>query len=447
MAIATDPICGMQIDPEDAVATAEHEGERYWFCSEACRDAFLGDPAPTPDRITEAELAQRSGATVERIRDLVGLGILEPDTGARFRRRDVMRTRVLDYLGSMGIDTEEIGRAFASGHLTLGYLEAAGRRHPRSSLTHADICERIGLPLESLERVYVAFGLRAPGRDEEVREEDLVSLDALKVMVAAGVTEKDLLRLARVWGDSTRRIAQYLPRHFHDAVEQGYRRRGLEDNQAYEAAVREVGMRIGRSGEDLVGWLFRRHSEVFMTEHQLGHVEVALENAGVRRRRPQTPEAAVFADLTGYTELAEASGDEVAADVALAFAQLVTEVAARHRGSIVKLLGDGVLLHFPDPGDAVRASLDVVRQAPSQGLPAAHIGVNAGPMLYDQGDYFGRTINLASRIASAAGAGQVYVGESVVGAVPQEGFTLSSLGGFDLKGFGEPVALYQAHPG
>lgn len=447
MAIATDPICGMRIDPEDAVATAEHEGERYWFCSEACRDAFLGDPAPTPDRITEAELAQRSGATVERIRDLVGLGILEPDTGARFRRRDVMRTRVLDYLGSMGIDTEEIGRAFASGHLTLGYLEAAGRRHPRSSLTHADICERIGLPFESLERVYVAFGLRAPGRDEEVREEDLVSLDALKVMVAAGVTEKDLLRLARVWGDSTRRIAQYLPRHFHDAVEQGYRRQGLEDNQAYEAAVREVGMRIGRSGEDLVGWLFRRHSEVFMTEHQLGHVEVALENAGVRRRRPQTPEAAVFADLTGYTELAEASGDEVAADVALAFAQLVTEVAARHRGSIVKLLGDGVLLHFPDPGDAVRASLDVVRQAPSQGLPAAHIGVNAGPMLYDQGDYFGRTINLASRIASAAGAGQVYVGESVVGAVPQEGFTLSSLGGFDLKGFGEPVALYQAHPG
>ena len=71
MAIATDPICGMRIDPEDAVATAEHEGVRYWFCSEACRDAFLGDPAPTPDRITEAELAQRSGTTIGRIRELV----------------------------------------------------------------------------------------------------------------------------------------------------------------------------------------------------------------------------------------------------------------------------------------------------------------------------------------------------------------------------------------
>ena len=88
--------------------------------------------------------------------------------------------------------------------------------------------------------------------------------------------------------------------------------------------------------------------------------------------------------------------------MALAFAQLVGEVATEHRGSIVKLLGDGVLLHFPDPGDAVRASLDLVERAPAQGLPPTHIGVNAGPMLYDQGDYFGRTVNVASRIASHA---------------------------------------------
>jgi class 3 adenylate cyclase len=156
------------------------------------------------------------------------------------------------------------------------------------------------------------------------------------------------------------------------------------------------------------------------------------------------PEAAVFADLSGYTALTEASGDEAAADVAMAFAELVNEVATRHRGSVVKLLGDGVLLHFADPGDAVRASLDLVVETPAHGLPPTHIGVNAGPMLYDQGDYFGRTVNVAARIASHAEPGRVYVGESLVGAVPHEGFTLSRLGATELKGVAEPVMLYEA---
>lgn len=445
MAIVMDPVCGMRIDPDDAVATADHDGTRYWFCSEACRDAFASDPDPARDRLTEAELARRSGITPDRIRELVDFGILGSDDDGTFPRRDVMRARVVAYLQGMGIDAADLGRALQSGHLTLGYLEAAGRQHPRSTMTHTEAAEQIGLPFETLERVYVAFGLRAPQRDERVREEDLGVLDILRVLVEAGVGATGVLRMARVWGDSTRRIAEYLPHYFHEAVEEGFRQRGLDDNQAFEAAIREVGMRIGRSGEDLLGWLFRRHSEVFMTAHQVDHVEVALDHAGIRRRPPRAPEAAVFADLSGYTALTEASGDKIAADVAMAFAELVTEVATRHRGSVVKLLGDGVLLHFADPGDAVRASLDLVVEAPAQGLPPTHIGVNAGPMLYDQGDYFGRTVNVASRIASQAESGRVYVGESLVGSVPQEGFTLSEVGAFELKGVAEPMTLFEAH--
>lgn len=446
MAIVTDPVCGMRIDPDDAAATAEHDGQRYWFCSEACRGAFVADPDPARDRLTEQELAGRSRASVERIRELVAVGILEPDDDGTFARRDVMRARVVAYLQTMGIDPGDLARAVDSGHLTLGYLEAAGREHPRARRTHAEVAEQIGLPVETLERVYVAFGLRPPDPEERVREEDLPVLDILRVLVQAGVRARDVLRMARVWGDGTRRIAQYVPHYFHDTVEAGFRQRGLSDNQAYEAAIREVGMRVGRSGEDLLGWLFRRHSEVFMTAHQLDHVEEALENAGIRRRPQRTPGAAVFADLAGFTTLTEESGDAVAADVALAFAQLVSEVATRHRGSIVKLLGDGVLLHFADPGDAVRASLEIARRAPTEGLPPTHIGVNAGPMLYDQGDYFGRTVNVASRIASHAEPGRVFVGESLVGIVRDEGFTLSELGAFELKGVTQPVTLYEALP-
>jgi adenylate cyclase len=152
----------------------------------------------------------------------------------------------------------------------------------------------------------------------------------------------------------------------------------------------------------------------------------------------------VFADLTGYTRLTEEAGDEVAAQVSLTLAQLVSEIAARHQGEVVKMLGDGVHFHFRDPGDAVRASLEIVEDVSPNGLPPAHIGVNAGPMIYDEGDYFGRTVNIAARIASQAGAGQVFVGEDLLHSVSPKGFRVVEVGEFELKGIARPVKLYEA---
>ena len=395
------------------------------------------------DRLSEAELAARCGTGPAQIRRLVELGILEPE-GGTFARRDVMRARVVGQLEAMGIEPEALGAALASGHLRLGYLEASGRRQPRSERTFAQVADGMDVPFESLERVYVAFGLPRPGPDEFVREEDLEAIGFLPVLFGAGVAERDVLRLARVWGDSVRRVAQYLPHHFHTAVEERFRARGLGDNEAFEAAFREVGVRAGRSGEDLLGWLFRRHSEVFMTEHQVAHVETALEESGVRPRPPRGVEAAVFADLSGYTRLTEERGDEVAAEMSLTLAQLVTELAELHRGSVVKLLGDGVYLHFRDPGDAVRASLDIVERTESRGLPPAHVGANAGPMLYDEGDYFGRTVNIAARIAARAGPGQVYVGAGLEASVAEAGFRLVRVGDVELKGIARPVTIFEA---
>jgi adenylate cyclase len=399
-----------------------------------------------PDRLTEAELADRCGTSPDGIRRLVELGILEPEDGT-FARRDVMRARVVNHLDALGIEAEALAAAIASGHLRLGYLESSGRRQPRSERTFAELAEELGLPFPALERLYVAFGLPGPASDERVREEDLEAIRIVPVMLRAGVDGSDLLRLARVWGDSARRLAQYLPHHFHATVEEQFRRRGLGDNEAYEAALREVGVRTGRSGEDLLGWLFRRHSEVFLTEHQFEHVETALEEAGVRRRPPRTLEAAVFADLSGYTQLTEELGDEVAAGMSLTLARLAGEVAARHRGSVVKLLGDGVYLHFRDPADAVRASLEIVASTGSRGLPPAHVGANAGTMLYDEGDYFGRTVNIAARIAAHAEAGQVHVGEALAEAVVEDGFRLVEVGEVALKGIARPVRIFEAVSG
>jgi adenylate cyclase len=395
------------------------------------------------DRITEAELAERAGTSIDHLRELRDLGILQAEDGT-YLRRDVMRVRVIVELEAKGMDAEALGAAVASGHLTLGYLESAGRRFPRSDRTVAQLSEEMGTSPETLQSLYVALGLPRPPLKEYVREEDLPVLRALPVLFGAGVGEGDILRALRVWAESARRVAQFQAHYFHHTIEAPFRHRGLRDNQAFEAAIREVAFRMGHSGEQMLDWLFRRHSEVFLREHQFEHVEAALEEAGIRQRPPKKVEASVFADLTGYTRLTEEAGDEVAARVALALAQLVNEIAARHRGEVVKLLGDGVHFHFRDPGDAIRASLELVQTVRPHGLPPAHIGVNAGPMIYDEGDYFGRTVNIASRIASQAGGDQVFVGEDARREVTPNGFRLVEVGNFDLKGISEPVMLYEA---
>ena len=392
---------------------------------------------------TEAEVAERVGTTPQTIRRLAELGILEAE-GERYPARAILRARVVLDLDRMGIDEEAVGHAYASGDLSLGYVEVGGRRPPRSDRTFEVLGEEIGVPFPMLQRIYVAFGLPRPAADELVREEDYQLVTAIPVLFGAGVSEGEILRMARVWGDSARKVSQFQTHYLHRSIEEPFRRRGLRDNEAFEAALREVAVRAGRSGEDLLGWLFRRHSEVFQAEHMFAHIETALEDAGVHTRSPRGVEGCVFADLTGYTKLTEDSGDEVAASVSLKLAEVVSEVASRHDGHVVKMLGDGVHFHFADPNDAVAASLELVEAVRPAGLPPAHIGVNAGPMIYDEGDYFGRTVNIAARIASQAGPDQVFVGMDVVDAVQLRGFRLEEVGAFELKGIRDPVTILQA---
>jgi adenylate cyclase len=398
----------------------------------------------TLDRLTGDEVAERAGTTPEHIALLSKVGILEPEDDGTYPRRDVLRARFVLGLDAMGIDANAVADALASGDLTLGYVEIGGRRPPRSNGTFAELSDEIDIPFVTLERIYVAFGLPRPTPDEFVREEDLPLMKFIPVLVGAGLSEGDVLRLARVWGDSARRVAQFQSHYLHHSIEEPFRQRGLRDNAAFEAALREVGVRSGRSGEDLLGWLYRRHSEVFETEHLFDHVETALEDAGVHRKEPRQVESCVFADLSGYTRLTEESGDEEAARVSLKLAELVNEIASRHRGSVVKMLGDGVHFHFKDPSDAVMASLEIVERVQPAGLPPAHVGVNAGPMIYDEGDYFGRTVNIAARIASQAGPAQVFVGEDVLRHITPSGFRLVEVGAFELKGIAKPLMLYEA---
>jgi adenylate cyclase len=156
----------------------------------------------------------------------------------------------------------------------------------------------------------------------------------------------------------------------------------------------------------------RRQQELVWTEGLVEHIEYELEAAGMLGRPGRVP-AMLFLDLVGYTRLTEEQGDAAAAALAETLALLVNRSARAHGGVPIKWLGDGVMVHFREPAGAVRSALDLVGQLPKAGLPPAHVGVAAGPVVIQGGDYFGRTVNLAARIAARAGAGQVLVSQRV----------------------------------
>jgi adenylate cyclase len=111
----------------------------------------------------------------------------------------------------------------------------------------------------------------------------------------------------------------------------------------------------------------------------------------------------------------------------------------------VKYLGDGVMFHFREPGSGVRGALDMVDGAREAGLPPAHVGLHAGPVLFQEGDYFGRTVNAAARIADYARQGEVLVSQEAVDACEGGGVRFSEIGPVELKGLAGPLRLYSAH--
>ncbi|HTE67991.1 MAG TPA: adenylate/guanylate cyclase domain-containing protein [Actinomycetes bacterium] len=189
--------------------------------------------------------------------------------------------------------------------------------------------------------------------------------------------------------------------------------------------------------------IYRRQQELLWTEGLVERIEDELEAAGMLGRPGRVP-AMCFLDLVGYTRLTEEQGDAAAAALAETLAVLVNRSAREHGGVPVKWLGDGVMVQFREPAGAVLAALGMVEQLPQAGLPPVHVGVAAGPVVVQGGDFFGRTVNLAARIAAQASPGQVLVSQGVAESAPPKGVSFVELGELRLKGFARPVRLLEA---
>jgi hypothetical protein len=200
-----------------------------------------------------------------------------------------------------------------------------------------------------------------------------------------------LTRIGRAYAEGLRLAANVENEAYRARFTGPVRASGADQRTVMELASQLATAFLPLVDRALMG-IYRRQQEVVWTEDLVEDIETELEAAGVLTR-PQRVPAMSFLDLVGYTRLTEERGDQAAAELAGSLAVLVDRSSREHGGVPVKWLGDGVMVHFRDPQGAVLAALGMVEQLPQAGLPPAHVGVAAGPVVVQGGDYFGRTVN------------------------------------------------------
>jgi class 3 adenylate cyclase/YHS domain-containing protein len=152
----------------------------------------------------------------------------------------------------------------------------------------------------------------------------------------------------------------------------------------------------------------------------------------------------VFADLAGYTALTEIHGDEHAVEMVEQYGSEVRELLPGFDAQEIKTIGDALLIRVPDAGKAVSLGIEIVdRICAKHAFPAVRIGMHHGPAIEREGDYFGRTVNIAARVAALAGAGEVLAtAETIESAGPLVSVELHERGVSTLKGIEHPISLY-----
>jgi adenylate cyclase len=399
-----------------------------------------GGRTQLPYRIRE--VAERANVPEDFVRRLVAIGALPGEDGG-LGPREVRRARLLHSWEAAGLSVETIVALVDRGALSLGFLDAPVMATPeRLDRSYEQLATDRGVPVAFLQAVHQALGFAPPDPGARAGEDDVAMLDLAELFRGAGVDDEATLRLLATYADSLRRIAKAEADYYEASIERPLRRRGLDEPRLIEFGTR-LGDRAVALLERAIFMLYRRHREHVWTDHAINHVEEALERSGSRERVPQPP-AICFVDLTGYTQLTEERGDQVAARVAGRLASLVNDISRSRGGRPVRWLGDGGMFHFRESRTAVLAGLDMVERAPAADLPPAHVGIHTGPVISQDGDVYGRTVNLAARIAAYARAGQVVVSEETAHRSGDHQLRLEPLGAVDLKGVAEPLPLYEA---
>jgi len=329
------------------------------------------------------------------------------------------RQRVEAALRSLGISDEAIaGARERDDPGGLIFDEIVLPADEQRTVTPADIVARGGLDVEQVGRIMAAFGLPVPAADHPTFTE-----------------EEAEVQVSRVYGQMLARIAQAETQLFRVFVEPQLRAEGVDPLEALQT-VQEVLSELLELTEPLILGVHRRWVEHYLAQAAVGEAEaVGLlpDMAGAVRV------SLLFVDLKDFTAYAYDVGDAVAVEAIARFAEIVD--GQRGPARFNKALGDGYMLAYADTAAAVSAGARIVAGMRAPGLPLVHASAHRGMAIAREGDYFGRVVNLASRLLTIAGGDEIIATREVVEDCGPE-FGWQPAGDVMVRGVAEPVDVF-----
>jgi adenylate cyclase len=299
----------------------------------------------------------------------------------------------------------------------------------RRTVSPRAIEEAGGLPADDVIAAIKGFGLSIEGPDEPWFSEEEARVFIALAELGALWPRDTYLQVSRVYGQALATIARA---EVQSAI------RNLEDLAA-ERSVRELrdGMEaLLPLADPILAGVHRR-----WIEHELAQASVfAVEDSGAEARGA-VHVALLFVDIKDFTAYVDTAGDRAGIAAIEQFDQIVQE---EHGGSgqVVKALGDGFMLVYPNGLDAVTAAHSMMRRMPSEHGPTLHASVHEGLALHRGGDYFGRTVNLAARLLGLSDSDERIATRAVVDAAGER-FEWEPRGTTHIRGFREPVEIFR----
>jgi len=356
--------------------------------------------------------------------------------GTRGKAREA-RLDLLQELADDGVSLEDLRQAVSEDRLALlpveRVLEGEGRRY-----TAAEVGERAGVDEDLLRRNRLALGLPDPGPDDAAfTEEDVKAAKRIAALRGAGLPDEGILEVSRVIGLALAQVAAAS----RALVAQSTLAEGgneAEVGRRLAEGARELGPMMG----PLLEYVLNLHLREQVRSDVIGRAEIRTG------RLPGSQEVtACFADMVGFTKLGEELPPEELGALTGRLGELASGVADPPV-RLVKMIGDAAMLVSPDNDALIDAALDLVErsEAEGEGFPPLRAGLARDAALARAGDWYGRPVNLASRITGIAYPGSVLVSEDVRDAAGAS-FRWSFAGERRLKGIDGKVRLFRVRRG
>lgn len=387
------------------------------------------------DGLSVADAARRVGTTPATLRRWASQGLI-PEYDGEWTPAAIGHARVVARMRERGHSLKEIRQATQDGKLAFGYIEELFPTGD-GAYTLSQAARETGLDEGLLERFETALGTN-PAQSRHLSEEDLQLMRYAAASLAAGFPLVAMLQLIRVYGQAMAQVADAEVRLFHLYVHEPLMRSGVSGTEMAEemaGLAREL-LPLASPVMDSVHLRYLQH---FIEQDVVGHMEADLGDSGNDLGRMRV--AIAFADLAGYTRLTEEEGELQAVDAVERFVEAV-ETTLPDEARVIKTIGDEVMIVGADPAALTDWAVGFQRLVQSE-RPLPRIGIHSGVALYRDGDYYGRDVNIASRVAARSAGGEVLVTRPVVESAGSH-LDFESIAEIKLKGFNDPTEIFVA---